>query len=200
MPRCVSTRTASDDAAARATPRRAPLARRRPDAPSQRRPGRGRAAEQRPQLLAAARAELHDRRAAASAASRIVARRAPQQARLGPRDRGTTAAGRWPRTAPTRARRRDSATAAAAASASGSDRTSAANCGRGTASRRAAAWTRSDAAHPAVLHAAERRVDVRIARPEPVAEVGRSSSRAVAGDAPFITKCSPSKKSAEYSG
>src|SRR5213076_377956 len=30
--------------------------------------------------------------------------------------------------------------------------------------------------------------------------VGRSSSRAVAGDAPFMTMCSPSKKSAEYSG
>src|SRR5439155_15245600 len=30
--------------------------------------------------------------------------------------------------------------------------------------------------------------------------VGRNSSRAVAGDAPFMTTCWPSKKSAEYSG
>ena len=49
-------------------------------------------------------------------------------------------------------------------------------------------------------HAAEGGVDVGIVGPEPVAEAAAHSVAAVAGDAPFITKCWPSKKSAEYSG
>ena len=158
------------------------------------------ASTERRQLLAVAGPELDDRdRIRVERGAKILRRVAAEQPRSArviavPRQLADRVEERR-----ARARRRDSATAAAAAAARGSaarPRRTAIGC---------AAWTRRHGARLVDRLSAPRRSGTSRRRTGSAArnqlrKVGRSSSRAVAGDAPFITKCSPSKKSAEYSG
>ena len=115
--------------------------------------------DQRQQLLAVAGPELDDASTGGGTRARISRPCVSSRRELRARDAIPRQLGRWRRRAPTRARRRSSATAAGAARASGSTATSLA---KSLSARRRRDVLMSDAA--------ECRIDIWIARPEPVAE------------------------------
>ena len=140
------------------------------------------------------RPELDDRRRRSRRRGASTSAACSRAAAARRASRGTRAAGRSPRTGASRAHRRSPATAAAAAAATGSSCTSAANCASACLT-----FLRSSSRAFFVLHASEARVHVWVMAPEPVAE--RRPQQLTRGDRrrTFITMCSPSKKSAEYS-